>query len=142
MDGIPTPEEALLLDEAWAELIGAAATLKELGDFVATLAETMRQQQPGIAHHPPVPEALAQGLHQRQTLRLTPQGFSLHGADRWFYAGVAEALGVSAEAARTVCDAPELSEVGWFQQIRRWMDEGLVWPAVGEALEHLDQEGN
>ena len=142
MDGIPTPEEALLLDEAWAQLLGAAATLKELGDFVAALTETMRQQQPGIAHHPPFPEALAQGLHQRQALRLTPQGFSLHGADRWFYAGGAEALGVSAEAARTVYDAPELSEMGWFQQIRRWMDEGLVWPAVGEALEHLDGEEN
>ncbi len=142
MDGIPMPEEALLLEETWAQLLGAAATLKELADFVATLAETMRQQQPGIAQHPPFPEAIAQGLHQRQALRLTPQGLSIQGADRWFYAGLAEALGVSIEAARTLHDSPDLSEMEWFQQIRRWVVEGIVWPAVGEALEHLDEEGN
>lgn len=62
MDGIPMPEEVLLLEETWAQLLGAAATLKELGDFVETLADTMRQQQPGIAHHPPFLESLTQGL--------------------------------------------------------------------------------
>lgn len=142
MDGIPMPEEALLLEETWAQLLGAAVTLKELGDFVATLADTMRQQQPGIAHHPPFPEALTQGLQQRQALRMTPQGFFIQGADRWFYAGLAQALGVSAEAARTLRDAEDLSEMGWFQQIRRGVDEGTVWPTVGEALAYLGEEGD
>lgn len=141
MDGIPMPEEALLLEETWAQLLGVAVTLQELGDFVATLAATLRQQQPGVAHHPPFPEALTQGLQQRQALRMTPQGFFIQGADRWLYAGLAEALGVRPEAARTLRDTEDLSEMGWFHQIRRWVDEGTVWPAVGEALAHLDEEG-
>ncbi|NMP23479.1 hypothetical protein [Sulfobacillus harzensis] len=141
MDIVPTPEEALLLDEAWAQLLGAAATLKELAEFVATVAEQMRQHDPGLAHHPPFHEALSQCLQQRQALRMTPQGFSVQGADACFYTGLAQALGVSPEGVMPRSDEGGTAEAAWFQQLRRWVAEGAVWPAVGSALEALDEEG-
>lgn len=141
MDRIPTPEEALLLDEAWAQLLNAAATLHELTEFIEMVAQEMRQHDPGLAHHPPWPDALSQCLHQRQTLRMTPQGFSIRGADGTFYAGMAQTLGVSPEAIRVFSADADRSEVAWFQKLRQWVAEGTVWPAVGTALEALDQEG-
>ena len=141
MERVPNPEEALLLEEAWAQLLHCAATLHELHDFVMMLADTMRQREPGLAHQPPVVEAIDQFLQQRQALRMTPQGFVVQGADRGFYAGLAETFGVRADAARILMDEPDRTDVAWFQQLRQWVDEGMVWPAVGAALEFLDPEG-
>ena len=142
MDIVPTPEEALLLDEAWAQLLGAAATLQELAEFVATVANEMRQHDPGLAHHPPFHEALPQFLQQRQALRMTPQGFSIQGADARFYAGLAQALGVSSDVVMPTSDEGGTRETAWFQQLRGWVAEGAVWPAVRSALEVLDEEGS
>ena len=107
MERVPNPEEALLLEEAWAQLLNCAATLHELHDFVVMLADTMRQREPGLAHQPPVVEAIDQFLQQRQALRMTPQGFVVQGADRGFYAGLAETFGVRADAARILMDEPD-----------------------------------
>ena len=119
MERVPNPEEALLLEEAWAQLLNCAATLHELHDFVVMLADTMRQREPGFAHQPPVVEAIDQFLRQRQALRMTPQGFVVQGSDRGFYAGLAEACGVRADAARTLMDEPDRTDVAWFQQLRQ-----------------------
>ncbi len=140
MERVPNPEEALLLEEGWAQLLNCAATLQELHDFVVMVADTMRQREPGLAHQPPVSEALDRFLQQRQALRMTPQGFVVQGADRAFYAGLAEAFGVSSDAARALMDEPDRTDVAWFHQLRQWVAEGAVWPAVGAALEVLDPE--
>lgn len=140
MTTMPHPEDALLLEEAWAQVLNAAATLHELTQFIETVAHTMRHHDPGLAHHPPWPEALSQSLEQRQTLRLTPQGFSIHGADGFFYAGLAQALGVSSEAIWNFSGDADCSEMAWFQTLRQWVVQGAVWPAVAKALESLDQE--
>ena len=120
----------------------AAVTLQELAEFVVTVGEQMRQHDPGLAHHPPFREALSQFLQQRQALRMTPQGFSIQGADACFYAGLAQALGVSPEEVMPRSDERGTAEVAWFQQLRRWVAEGAVWPAVRSALEVLDEEGS
>lgn len=138
---VPTAEEALLLEEAWASLIAYAASVQEVLDFTSRIAQTMRDREPGLAHHPPVSEAITALLNQRNALRMSSQGFLLHGADRWLYNGLAWAMGASPGPAHDVIPKEGESEMDWFHYLRTLEENGQLWPAVSDALTALEKEG-
>ena len=136
---IPSAEEALLLEEAWASLIEVVASVRELEAFAAEVGVAMRARQPGLAHHPPVPDTVDTLIQARNALRIRPQGISVQGADAWLFGALAVALGASPDALTDlVRDEAGPSENLWFQRIRQLARDGALWPAATEALLALE----
>lgn len=138
MAEIPSAEEALLLEEAWASLIEFLASVRELEVFATEVGMAMRAGQPGLAHHPPLPDAVNTLIQSRNALRMRPQGVSVQGGDAWLLGALAVALGAHPDAVSDlVRDEVGQPEILWFQRIRQLAREGALWPAATEALEAL-----
>lgn len=136
---IPSAEEALLLEEAWASLIEFVASVRELEAFATEVGMAMRARQPGLAHHPPVPDAVDTLIQARNALRMRPQGVSVQGGDAWLFSALAVALGAHPDALTDlVRDEAGHPETLWFQRIRQLARDGALWPAATEALGVLE----
>ena len=136
---IPSAEEALLIEEAWASLIEFVASVRELEAFATEVGMAMRARQPGLAHHPPVPEAVDTLIQSRNALRMRPQGVSVQSADAWLFGALALAFGASPDALTDlVRDEAGHPETMWFQRIRQLARDGALWPAATEALGALE----
>ena len=136
---IPSAEEALLLEEAWANLIEFVASVRELEAFATEVGVAMRTCQPGLAHHPPVPDAVDTLIQARNALRMRPQGVFVQGGDAWLFGALAVALGAHPDALTDlVRDEVGHPEAMWFQRIRQLARDGSLWPAATEALGVLE----
>ena len=139
MPEIPSAEEALLLEEAWASLIEFVASVRELEAFATEVGVAMRDCQPGLAHHPPVLDAVDTLIQARNALRMRPQGVSVQGGDAWLFGALAVAFGASPDALTDlVRDEAGHPETLWFQRIRQLARDGALWPAATEALGELE----